>query len=305
MSYPLSYKGLRDKTTLYAIIQDRETSLFWDEVNDIWVAAITADCNLAFTEGADKGVYTATATFTPVNGGIYQITVNDSGDSDYSMDTVEVYPSKTKTVLQVIQAVQTDLRMPLSSAITDSLAKLILSKMNVVLLDLLPQNNIFDHLKVSGSFVIVNPKSLYRLAPVNVDFVDKINFLRLPDMAYISKAIDDIQFRSKADVYNASLSYGKPFLYRIAQRDSGFPIVELTPAPEEAMIVSYEILKGAKEMTAATEFVPLPRVIQAGALMLMKNSQGRDSNTEASLFQAALSTASNVSANSEMADVQV
>ena len=305
MAYALSFKTIRDKVTLYAVIQDKETSKFWDEVADVWVDAITDDCNLALTESADKGVYTAAATFTPVNGGIYQISVFDSADDDYQMDTVEVYASKTETVLEVINAIQLELRMPLSSALTDNFAKIILAKMNTILLTILPDRNIFDHLKVQGSFTINSSRPFYRLSPVNVEQVDTIKFLRKPDLSYIEKANDDIHFRTIADSYNASLSYAAPELYRIAQRDYGYPILEFTPAPDQAYIVSYEVLKAAKKMTTAAEYVPKPDAIKAGAHWLMLKSQGRDATVEQAMFEMALERCATVGANTNFGDFEV
>ena len=305
MAYALSFKTVREKTTLYAIIQDRETSKFWDENTDTWVDAIVVGCRLALTESPDKGVYTGSATFTPVNGGVYQISVFDSGDAEYQMDTIEVYPSKTKTVLQIINDVQLELRMPLSSAITDNFAKIILAKMNTVLLEILPERNIFDHLKVQGSFTINSTRPFYRISPVNVDSVETINYLRRPDLVFINKAANDLDFKTIADSANASLAYGAPDLYRISQRDAGFPIVEFTPAPDVAYIVSYEIIKGAKELTTASEYVPLPRVLKAGAHFLMLKSQGRDADVEADIFERALQRATTIGSNSQMGDFEV
>lgn len=305
MAYALSFKTIRDKATLYAIIQDRETSKFWDENTDTWVTEIVAGCNLALTESSDKGVYTGSATFTPVNGGVYQISVFDSADDDYQMDTIEVYPSKTKTVLQVVNDVQLELRMPLSSALTDNFAKIILAKMNTVLTTILPERNIFDHLKVQGSFTINSTRPFYRLSPVNVDSVDTIQYLRLPDMTFISKASDDATFKAHADSHNASLDYTAPEFYRIAQRDGGYPIIEVTPAPDVAYIVSYEIIKGAKELSTAAEYCPLPRVLKAGAHFLMLKSQGRDASVEAEIFERALGQAATIGANSHMGDFEV
>ena len=305
MAYALSFKTIRDKTTLYAVIQDRETSKFWDEVTDTWVTDIVAGCSLVLTESGDKGVYTGSATFTPVNGGVYQISVFDSGDADYQMDPIEVYPSKTKTVLQIINDVQLEMRMPLSSALTDNFAKIILAKMNTVLMEILPERNIFDHLKVQGSFTINSTRPYYRVSPVNVDSVETIQYLRLPDLTFLDKAKTDIDFKTMADSHNASLTYSAPTLYRIAQRDGGFPILEFTPAPDVAYIISYEIIKGAKELTLATEYVPLPRVLKAGAHFLTLKSQGRDADVEAEIFERALGRAATVGANTQMGDFEV
>ena len=305
MAYALSYKTVRDKTTLYAVIEDRETSLFWDEATDTWVDTLVDGCNLPLTESADKGVYTGSATFTPVNGGVYQISVFDSADADYQMDTIEVYPSKTKTVLQIINAVQLELRLPQSAALTDNFARIILAKMNTVLTEILPDRNIFDHLKVQGSFTINSAKPFYRLNPVNVDGVESITYLRRPDMAFVTLANDDTKFKIMADSYNNSLTYSSPNYFRIAQRDGGFPILEFTPAPDVPYIISYEVIKTQKELTLATEYSPIPSVIKAGAHWLMLKSQGRDADIERGIFEIALGRASAIGANTIIGDIEV
>lgn len=298
MAYALNYKSVRDKTTLYAVIHDRETNLFWNEDTDLWVADLVDGCNLPLTESADKGVYTGSATFTPVYGGVYQISVFDSADADYQMDTIEVYPPKTDTVLAVVNAVQQELRMPQSAALTDSLARLILAKMNKVLLELLPDKNIYDHLKVQGSFTISTSRQFYRINPVNVDGVEKIVYLRRPDDVFIDKVGSDVEFREKADTANRALNYTVPDIYRIFQRDGDFPIVEFNPPPDQSYIISYEVQKSAKKLTLATDFVPKANVIQAGALMMMKHEQGRDITLDAQIFQKAMERCVENGANS-------
>src|SRR5665647_2891075 len=106
MAYPLTYRAPTGKT-LKAVIKDLETSLFWDQTNSVWVAAETAACQIAFTEGSDLGFYTGTGGLTPVKGGLYEIKVIDSADADYAVITKEVFSSLSKTVLQIVNAVQT------------------------------------------------------------------------------------------------------------------------------------------------------------------------------------------------------
>lgn len=305
MAYALSYKTVRDKTTLYAVIEDRETSLFWDEVTDTWVDTLVDGCNLPLTESADKGVYTGSATFAPVNGGVYQISVFDSADADYQMDTIEVYPSKTKTVLQIINAVQLELRLPQSAALTDNFARIILAKMNTVLTEILPDRNIFDHLKVQGSFTINSAKPFYRLNPINVDGIESITYLRRPDLQFILKAQSDVAFKFSADSASRSLSFAPPEIYRIYQRDGEFPILEFAPPPDQSYIVSYEVIKKVKELTSVGDFVPNPSAVKAGAHWLMLKSQGRDATTEQGIFEMALDRCATSGANTYLGDVQV
>ena len=305
MAYALSYKTVRDKTTLYAVIEDRETSLFWDEATDTWVDTLVDGCNLPLTESADKGVYTGSATFTPVNGGVYQISVFDSADADYQMDTIEVYPSKTKTVLQIINAVQLELRLPQSAALTDNFARIILAKMNTVLTEILPDRNIFDHLKVQGSFTINIAKPFYRLNPINVDGIESITYLRRPDLHFIEKAESDVSFKRISDSANMSLNYAPPEYYRLYQRDGEFPILEFAPPPDQSYIVSYEVIKKVKELTAVGDFVPNPSAVKAGAHWLMLKSQGRDAATEQGIFEMALDRCATSGANTYLGDVQV
>jgi hypothetical protein len=305
MAYALSYKAPTGKATLYAIIQDLESGLYWDKVAKVWVSAVTTNCRHTLTEGSDKGFYTvSSADLTPGKGGMYKLFVYNSADTDYLITTTEIYPPKSKTVLEVINAIQTDMRMPLSAALTDSLAKIILSKMNTVLTVLLPQNNILDHLKVVGSFTIKSNRNLWRLCPVNVDAVDAILTLNKADEVPVERLSDE-DFKAIADGYTRLATYNQPLYYRIAQRDYGYPILEIAPAPDQAYTLYYEILKAPKELTAVTDYVPRPDVIKPGALMLVKQELGRDASVEQGIFGAAMERASTVESNTSFCDAEV
>ena len=300
MAYPLSYRAPTGKT-LKAVVKDLETGSFWDQTNSVWVAAETAACQIAFTEGS-AGFYTASGGLTPVQGGIYQLKVLDSNDTTYESLTTEVFTSATKTVLQVVNAIQLEMRLPQSSALTDNFAKIVLAKMNKILTIVLPESNVFEHLKVQGSFTINNQRALYRVNPVNAVALETINFIKRPDLTVVQRAADDMKFRHMADHYTQSGLFSAPRLYRIAQRDYGFPVLEFTPAPDKAYLLSYEGVKSAAELTLATDFVPLPAVVQAGAHMLYLQGLGRDATAETGIFNMALSRATTVSSNSMNGD---
>jgi len=303
MAYPLRYRAPTGKT-LKAIIKDLETSLLWDEINSVWVAAVVATCQIPFTESSDKGFYTASGGLTPVKGGMYEIIIVDSDDSDYGAVTVEVYPPKSKTVLEVINAVQTELGMPNSTTITDSLAKKILAKINSVLQVILPGANVFDHMKVDGNFTIDNERTLYRLAPVNVDVVDRIDVLRDVDgIELTEKSYED--FKELALDYAAAETTDAPKYWRIANRDHGYPVVEFTPPPDQVYTIYYTVIKAPKELTAATEYVINPLVVQNGALAMVKQGMGRDASVEAGIFSAALDRASATESHANTGDVEV
>jgi len=304
MAYPLAYRAPTGKT-LKAIIKDLETSLFWDEINSTWVAAVVAACRISFTEDSTyKGFYTASGGLTPVKGGLYDIFVIDTADSDYNTVTKEVYPPKSKTVLEIINAVQVDLGLPSSSALTDSMAKKILSKINAILMVIFPSENIFDHMRVDGHFTIDNERTLYRLAPVNVDTIDRIDGIRDEDgNTIVEKGYDE--FKSLALGFEAAETTGKPQYWRIANRDHGYPIVEFTPPPDDVYKVYYSAIKAPKELTAITEYVINPLVVQNGVLAMIKSGMGRDTSVESGIFKAALDRASSTESHANTGDFEV
>ena len=308
MAYALTVRAAVGKSTLYAQVTDKETGLVWDQTNSVWAALPTGtNANVALTESSDKGYYTGSAGLTPAPGGLYQISVLDSAVAAYLFTTLETYPSKTKTVLQVVNAVQQKLRMPQSAALNDSLALLILGKMNDVLLNLLPQKNVFDHLKTEGTFTLLQGLDYFRFAPANVVGIDRITRLQKAKLSHIH-IVDDQKLKSIKAQLNVNTAFqGEPSYARISSRDGGLPILELSCKPDTTYTVSYEAIKTAQELLASvpTGYVPLPDVVQAGALMLMKQEQGRDATAEAGIYGEALAHQATAGANSDMGDVEV
>lgn len=306
MSYPLSYKTVTGKSGLYAVIQDYETQLYWDEVANAWVESITSDCYLTLTESSEKGVYTGSAAdLTVVNGGTYQITVFDSGDSDYQITTLITTPAKTETLLEVVNGVQRALRMPVSSGITDQLSLAIIQKVNDVLTTMLPGNSIYEHLKIKGSFATKSGTDLYRISPVNVSGISSIIYLRNPDLSFLRGPLSDSDFRALKDIYNAEFNYTMPTVFRIAGFDGGYPMVELFNNPDDTYIISFEAVRKLPKLTAATDYVFLPDVARLGATMMMKMDMGRDYKMESGLFAQALEVANSEQSNVSFGDVEV
>ena len=305
MAYALSVRAAVGKSTLYARVTDKETGLIWNQTNGAWAAAPAALANITLTESSDKGYYTGTAGLTPAPGGMYEISVYDSGAAAYLFTTLETYASKTKTVLQVINAVQVELGMPLSSALTDSLAKQILAKMNHVLLKLIPENNVFDHLKTEGTFNLIQGLDYVRFAPANVSGIDRITMLRKSNLRHLHMVSDERLKSIKERLLQTTNYQGEPMYARISSRDGGIPILELSCQPDTTYLVKYEAVKTAQELTAVTDYVPLPEVVQAGALMLIKQHQGRDITAESGLYAAALSHQTSAGANTDIGDIEV
>ena len=295
MSYVLSVRAVTGKTTLYARITDKETGLLWNQTGSAWAANPGADANIALTEDSTyKGFYSATAGISPVPGGIYKISVFDSSVTDYEFSTIENYSSRTKTVLEIINSVQGELGMPRSSTITDNLSKLILSKMNAVILTLIPEEGMLDHLKVEGSFTIHQGLDFVRFAPANVPGIDKILRLVKSNLNPLL-IVSDEKLKSIKESLEQTAGYeGEPEFARISGRDGGLPLLELSCKPDATYVVNFEAMKSGKELTVATEFVPLSEAVRAGALMLMKKHQGRDYQLEASIFDSALGRATSV-----------
>lgn len=308
MAYALSVRAVTGKTTLYARITDKESGLMWNQTGSAWAANPGEDANIALTEdGAYKGYYAASAGITPVPGGIYKISVFDSSVTDYEFSTIENYSSRTKTVLEIINAVQLELGMPQSAAITDSLAKIILAKMNTVLLTLIPAEGILDHLKVEGSFTIHEGLDYVRFSPANVPGIDKILRLKKSNLNPLT-IIDSQKLKEIKEALEQTVGFeAEPEYARISGRDGGLPLLELSCKPDATYTVNYEAMKSAKELvaTAPTEFVPLSEAVRAGALMLMKIHQGRDSAVEAAAFSAAIGRATTVGSSGIDGDFQV
>ena len=262
-------------------------------------------CRISFTEDATyKGFYTASGGLTPVKGGLYDIHVIDTDDADYDCITREVYPPKSKTVLEVINAVQVELGLPSSTSLNDSMAKKILSRINSILMVVFPSENIFDHMKVDGHFTIDTERSLYRLAPVNVDTIDRIDVLRDVDGNVIEEKSYEA-FKKLALDFTASSTTGQPQYWRVANRDYGYPIIEFAPAPDAAYTVYYTVVKAPKELTAAGDYVINPLVVQNGALAMIKTSMGRDATVESQIFKTALDRASSTESHANTGDIEV
>lgn len=309
MGYALSYKSITGKTGLYALIQDKESGLYWDDVNSLWGDAINDDFKIAFTEhGTNKGYYSGSAdNLSPVKGGFYNISVFDDADAGYAMSSDDMIPPLTETLLQVVNGVQRACRFPVSTTLADSFSQSVVQKINDVMTLILPETGLLEHLKISGSFTTKIGQSLYRISPVNCEGINVLSYLRNPDGSFIEGAMDDIKFKALKDTQNMNIGAISqvPIAFRIAAMDSGYPIVEIAQTPSSQSIISFEAFKKPKKLSVATDYVMFPDAVRLGATMFAKMDLGRDANVERSLFSKALSQISTVDANSHLGDVEV
>ena len=117
--------------------------------------------------------------------------------------------------------------------------------------------------------------------------------------------LNDGAFRELADNYIKASTFSAPEAFRIAQRDYNLPFVEIAPIPDKVYTITCEVVKGIEKLTLATEYVPIPLVVKSGALMLMKQTQGRDASADAAIFGAAMERAGSIEANASFSDVEV
>lgn len=310
MAYALSVKHVTGRT-LKCAVQDVLTGLYWDEVGNAWVASVTADCKVAVTEdGTHKGFYAGSASdLNVVKGGVYKILVYDSNDADFLLTSIITIPAKTETLLEVVNGVQRSLRMPISAGIADQLSLSIIQRVNDVLKTILPVNGIQENTKISGTFTLKSGVSLYRVAPPNVNTVDSITYLSDHNGSRMIGPMSPEDFRNAQGVYlldmTGIITPGIPRYFKVASKDSGYPIVEVFPAPDDYYTVSYEAVSRMDKVSTATEYVPHSEIVRIAATMMMKTDMGRDATLEKGLLSEALSLASTTEANSHISDVEV
>ena len=309
MAYALSYKGITGNAGLYALIQDKESGLYWDDVNSVWGSNINDNFKIALAEHAtNKGYYSGSAAnLTPVKGGLYNISIFDTADAGYAISSDEMVPPATETLLEVVNGVQRACRFPVSTALTDAFSASVVQKVNDVLALIIPEAGFLEHLKISGSFTTKVGQSIYRISPVNCEGISLLNYLRNPDGDFIEGPMDDMKFRQLKDTMNMNIGavYQVPVGFRIVSMDAGYPIVEIAQTPTDQSIISFEVIKKPKRITLATDYVPFPEAVRLGATMFAKMDLGRDSAVEQALFAKALSRTSTVDANTSLGDVEV
>lgn len=299
MPYAIKYYSFEGRAGLKARVQRKADGLWWDEVADAWVAAESANCDIALAETATVGEYSGQATFTPAAGTLYDLWIYAvAAPLVVAEDT---YRPGRKTALQIINEVQQGLRLPQDGAINRPHAQLILSFVNKTM-DLMKEAGVWDELKAAISLYTADGVSLYYVNPPNTESVDIIRSLRIGDSPPLVKA-SDTEFRELQRIHSGAKQ--QPLYYRHYGRAGRWLIIEVCPTPDQAYRLQGEILQRQEKLAAADD-VPLldADTIVMGALALAKAEQGSDSTNESAVFQAKITLQSGTEAESNWGDVE-
>jgi len=298
--YAITHRGLEGQPGLYARVQRKADSYWWDEVGTAWIAAATTDCDLALTEG-DAGTYTASGSSSPSEGGLYIIYVYDSADAQI-VSTEDIYsPSRGKTALDMVKNVQKELRMPQAVTIAEAHASLILSFLNKTQ-DIIMEAGVLDELKLSFSFNTVVGISAYTLYPSNTSKVDTLRHLQIGTSQPLVR-YPDKDFR--AYKRNQGTTQAQPLIYRIYGRAGRALVVELAATPDAIYTVDVELLQKPERLISGTDVSLLDGdVLELGAKYLALDNQGDSAGLDQSLFQAKLGLSMGTNSESNWGDVE-
>jgi len=300
--FTITHNGTEGQTGLFAAVRRVADGRYWSVSGSAWVDAYVVACNINLTESSVAGKYTASAAFTPRPGAKYEISVY-SGPGVLVLTSLVMAPTSAMTAIQIVQEIQKELRLPQSSDLNDSHAKLLLSFINNVLVNIMADETVWDDLKVSGQFNTAIGVSVYAIMPANVGYVEVIRDLRVLDSAFEIKGLSDERFRT----YRAENSTpGEPKRYRREGRAGGMIFIEVCPVPDQAYPISFEILQRPPRLAAATD-APIidAETILLGAKVLAKESHGRSYDLDLPVFQAKKSSQTVGQGAANWGDVEV
>lgn len=202
--------------------------------------------------------------------------------------------------LSMVNRVQRELRLPLSTAITDSHAQLILSYLNKVQRKLMTKAAVWDELKVYGDFATAAGTATYTTSSASGD-IDVIRNLQIGND-------DPLALRSDGDFREYkrnNTSQAQPVIYRHYARSGGSMVIEVAPVPDAIYTIDTEVLVKPPELVNSTD-VPLldAEIIVLGGIALALDDQGEDNQTELAAFQSALGLHSETEGDSNWGDVE-
>jgi len=311
MAYSVRARFDTGFTTVYALIQSLEfgagtwwnnSTQHWDTPTDGMLDDTTpADGSfITLTEsGTEKGIYTGIFTnLAPIKGTIYRIWVMDGSGGKVRPDADGVYFRMSEvpysvgslTALEIINRVQRRLRLPASSAITDTHAQLMLDFVNDAYLTVFPNIGVMNELKVRGAFFAHGGgPTLWPIHPINFSYVSKLNWVKYygksPDeypLELVSAETLEIE-NLKAMTSGDLPGYAK--FYCIRQSPDRFPVVQLYPDPDPGVAFEYECSIKPSALSAATDY-PIcdPMALLYGATILAKRDAGLDPSAEVELL---------------------
>lgn len=318
MAYSVRARFDTGFTTLYALIQSLEfgAGLWWNDVTKAWEGPGTGmlpdgetpapGSFVGLTESSEKGIYTGTFTnLVPVKGTVYRIWVMDGdgglvrpdgGTCHFRMTEIP-YSVGDMSTLDIINKVQRRLRLPASSAITDTHAQLMLEFVNDSYRTVFPNIGVMNELRVRGAFSTHGGgPTLWPIYPINCNYVSHLNWVKyyagspyeypLTKIPFEQLEIENLKMLSSGD------PLGYPTYYCIRQSPDRFPVVQFYPdvSPDFASF-QYECVIKPQTLSAATDY-PIcdPMMLVYGATILAKRDAGLDPSSEVELLNGLVGT---------------
>lgn len=202
--------------------------------------------------------------------------------------------------LQMIQAVQAELRLPVSLAINDAHSRLILSYLNKVQRSLLMETMDWNELRFYNHFNTLAGTEFYDLPTPGVE-ADVVRVLQIEQNSPLQLVTDE-KFRLAKRL---NVTQSMPLMFRVNSRVGGQIRVELCPTPDKIYRIDFEILRKPPYLSLQTD-VPMldPDTIVLGAIVMAKQDQGTDYQLDMSTFQAKLSLQTETQGQSNWGDVE-
>lgn len=204
------------------------------------------------------------------------------------------------TALEIVNDVQRVLRMPVSAAITEPHARLLLSFCNLVMRDFMLESFVWDELKVFGNFDTSADNAIYSISSTRGD-IDVISNIQIGTDDPLANYNDE-NFRAYK---RTNTNTGQPLVYRHYGRNAGAVLIEVSPTPDAVYTVDVETLIKPPKLVNSTD-VPLldPDTIVLGCVMLARKDQGEDYSGDLQAFQAKLALQGGTQGESNFGDVE-
>ncbi len=196
-------------------------------------------------------------------------------------------PVVARNALEIVNAIQRRLRMPLSATIAETHAALILSFVNSVLTNGPGEGYVWDALKWTTIVPTSATIATYQVARNGYE-VDVLRNLQIGTNRPLTLLADPV-FR---DYKRQNTQQAMPLYYRHIGESGGAISIEVAPTPDAVYNIDVETLLKAKRLTAATD-IPMidAELLILGGLVLAKEDQGDDYRLAAEEFGTKLGNA--------------
>jgi len=185
-------------------------------------------------------------------------------------------------VLNIINEIQKNLRLPQSPAITDAHAALILGFLNRVQRDIMKDATVWDALKIYGNFDTVASTKIYTVSLDPSGEISTLTNLQISTSDPLVK-FEDGDFREY--VRQQGSTEAQPLVYRMYSRAGDDVKIEVHPVPDAVYQIDVEAIKRPARLTSATD-VPLldEDTMISGGHIIAKIEQGNAENVELEEF---------------------